>query len=299
MTGIFLVVRQRNAPKKPTIAIVQIASHPALDAARDGFMESVRSGLGDEYAFIIKNADGSVANAQTIAQGLTARPEVVAFFALGTPAAQAVVQKETKRPVFFTAVTYPEKSGLVQKNVAGISDFFDLELLVDFAHNMVPAAKNIGVLYNPGSEVTQAEMQEIERACAAKKLTPVRIAGVTESDILGALKSSVRKIDLCVAPTDNTISSVMPALADICKNAHIPLIVADKTLVAARPLAGIGMDYYQLGFNVGLGAVRVLLEGCEPQEIGIQTADPEVAVNAATAAALTSFVQLHLPKEQN
>jgi len=281
LAGIFFVVKQRNAVKKPTIAILQIASHMALDAARDGFMESVHAGLGDEYAFIIKNADGSVANAQTIAQGLVARSEVKGFFALGTPAAQALVQQETQRPIFFTAVTYPEKSGLAQKNVAGISDFFDLEKLVEFAHALVPEAKNIGVLYNPGSEVTQAEMHEIERACAAKNLTPVLIAGVTESDILGALKSSVRKIEVCVAPTDNTISSVMPAIAEICKKAHVPLIVADKTLVASGPLAGIGMDYYQLGFDAGLAAVKVFLEGCPVSEIGILNAEPEIAMNEA------------------
>lgn len=295
--GIFFVMRQRNVPKKPTIAVLQIASHPALDAARDGFVEAFKAGLGNEYAFVFKNADGSVANAQTIAQSLTARGDVKGFFALGTPAAQALVQKEAERPIFFTAVTYPEKSGLVQSNVAGISDFFDLETLVAFAHGMVPEGKNMGILYNPGSEVTQAEMQEIEQACADKKLTPVRIAGVTESDILGALKGNLRKIDLCVAPTDNTISSVMPALAQMCKTANIPLIVADKTLVAAGPIAGVGMDYYQLGFNVGLAAVRVFLGECTAAEIGILNAEPEIAVNAETVNALAGNVQLKLPKE--
>lgn len=290
----FFMLRRASANAKPAVAILQIASHPALDAARDGFMEAFKAGLGDRYSFVVKNADGSVANAQTIAQGLTSRSDVVAFFALGTPAAQALVQKESKKPIFFTAVTYPEKSGLAQKNVAGISDYFELSQLVSFAHNVVPGAVRVGILYNPGSEVASQEMQELERACLEKKLMPVRIAGVTEADILGALKSSLRKIDMCVAPTDNTIASVMSALADMCKQANVPLIVADKTLVASGPVAGLGMDYYQLGWHVGLMATRVFLEECSVEELGIIRAEPEVAWNDATVQHIKNSVQLSL-----
>ena len=286
LAGGFFVLRRASVNAKPVVAILQIASHPALDAARDGFKEAFVAGLGDRYSFVVKNADGSVANAQTIAQGLTSRSDVVAFFALGTPAAQALVQKESVKPIFFTAVTYPEKSGLSQKNVAGISDYFELSNLVTFVHDLVPQAVRVGILYNPGSEVASQEMQELERACLDKKLTPVRVAGVTESDILGALKSSLRKIDVCVAPTDNTIASVMSALADMCKQANIPLVVADKTLVSSGPVAGLGMDYYQLGWTVGLMAVRVFLGECSAEELGIIRSEPEFAVNKITADAL-------------
>jgi putative ABC transport system substrate-binding protein len=286
--GAFLFFRDQG-PRKPVIAIVQIASHPALDAARDGFMEAVRAGLGDEFAFVVKNADGSVVNAQAIAQSVTARSEVKAFFALGTPAAQALVQKEQERPIFFTAVTYPEKSGLKQKNVAGISDFFALDQLVDFSTEVVPQARTVGILFNPGSEVTRAEMHEIVSACDVQKQLTIPIAGVTEAEIIGALKSNIRKIDVCLAPTDNTISSVMPALAEICRQARVPLIVADKTLVVSGPLAGIGMDYYALGWQAGLAAVRVLLDEVSPEQIGILFGKPETAFNVDVCKELLAY----------
>ena len=291
LLGLFWFVKNRNSgPQKPVIAVLKIASHPAIDAACDGFCEAFTAGTGDQYAFVVKNADGSVANAQTIAQSLTSRPDVVGFVAFGTPAAQALVQKESVRPIFVTAVTYPEKSGIVQNNVAGISDYFDLKDLVVFAHKLVPGASQIGILYNPGSEVACEEMQEIEDACRVKGLTPVRIAGVTEADILGALKSNLRKIDLCVAPTDNTIASVMSALAAQCTDAHVPMIVADKTLVSAGPAAGLGMDYYQLGFDLGLAATRVFLGECIAAEIGIVRAEPAIALNQPVIKELSSAV---------
>jgi putative ABC transport system substrate-binding protein len=289
--GLFWFVKNRNSgPQKPVIAVLKIASHPAIDAACDGFCEAFTAGLGNRYAFVVKNADGSVANAQTIAQGLTSRSDVVAFAAFGTPAAQALVQKESVRPIFVTAVTYPEKSGIVQNNVAGISDYFNLKDLVIFAHKLVPGASQIGILYNPGSEVACEEMNEIEDACRSKGLTPIRIAGVTEADILGALKSNLRKIDLCVAPTDNTIASVMSALASMCKNAQVPMIVADKTLVASGPAAGLGMDYYQLGFDLGVAATRVFLGECTAAEIGFVRAEPSFALNQPVIKELSSVV---------
>lgn len=286
IAGGFFLMRRQHGPQKPVVAIVQIASHPALDAARSGFIDAFTAGLGNGYTFLVKNADGSVANAQTIAQSVTSRTDVVAFLALGTPAAQALVQKEMTRPVFFTAVTYPEKSGLSQNNVAGISDYFDLSDLVNFAHIVAPQALRVGILYNPGSEVASKEFQEIEQACKQAGLVSVKITGVTETDILGAFKSNLRKIDMCLASTDNTIASAMSALAAMSKDAGIPLIVADKTLVASGPVAGLGMDYYQLGFDLGRGATRVFLGECTPAEIGIVHAAPSAALNQTTYDAL-------------
>ena len=286
LVSVFFFLRRPVGPLKPVVAILQIASHPALDAARCGFVDAFTAGIGGGYTFLVKNADGSVANAQAIAQSLASRSDVVAFFALGTPAAQALVQKESVKPIFFTAVTYPEKSGIAQSNVAGISDYFDLKDLVEFAHNVVPKALRMGILYNPGSDVASQEIQEIEHACKHHGLVPVRIAGVTEADILGALKSSIRKIDICVAPTDNTIASVMSALAEMCKDSHVPLIVADKTLVKSGPLAGLGMDYADLGVRVGMIAADVLQGKLLVHERGIMRATPEFAFNKSTQDAL-------------
>jgi len=288
--GFFLFLKNRySGAQKPVIAVIKIASHPAIDAACDGFCDAVVAATKDTYSFVVKNADGSVINAQTIAQSLISRSDVAAFAAFGTPAAQALVQKESDRPIFFTAVTYPEKSGILKDNVAGISDHFDLRQLALFVQKLIPKAKTVGILYNPSSEVACAELHEIEDACRTKGLTPVRIAGVTEADILGALKSSLRKIDVCIAPTDNTIASVMSSLAAQCKEVGVPMVVADKTLVASGPAAGLGMDYYQLGFDLGVAATRVLNGECAPSEVGITRATPAIALNKVVLDSLAQM----------
>jgi ABC-type uncharacterized transport system substrate-binding protein len=174
LLGGFWLLKRHAGPKKPVVAILQIASHPAFDAARCGFMDAFTAGMGSGYSFLVKSADGSMANAQIIAQSVTSRSDVVAFVALGTPAVQALVQKETERPIFFTAVTYPEEATFVQNNVAGI---------------------------------------------------------------------------------------------------------VSKALVASVHSAGLGMDYYQLGFSLGKAATRVFLNDCSVDEIGFVYATPSVALN--------------------
>jgi len=260
---------QNISPKKPVIAVLQIASHAALDASREAFVREVQTKLDNAYTIVVKNADGSIANAQAIAQSLVSRDDVIAYYAIGTPALQALVQKEQKRPIFYAAVTYPEKLGLVADNVAGASDYFDLHDLVEYAHTLMPVANRVGILYNPGTEIAQYELSVLEAACKKHGLSPVRIAGVTEGDIITALKSNLRKIDLCVAPTDNMIASVLSSLTAYCAQENIPVVAAWQTALQDGATAACGMDYAQLGRAVGSAAVDVLAGKKTPADFGV------------------------------
>ena len=293
-SGIWWSVARRSASSKPVIAILQIASHAALDASRDAFIDVIREQSGDTYSFVVKNADGSVTNAQTIAQSLVSRSDVVAMYALGTPSLQALVQKESVRPILFSAVTYPGKLGLVKNNVAGASDYFDLKELVSYAHKLAPKALRVGILYNPGTEIAQHELSVLEDACKKHGMQPVRIAGVTEADILGALKSNIRKVDLCVVPTDNMIASVLSSVSAMCNHEKIPLIAAWQTALDDGVLAAFGMDYAELGKKVGYAAMNVLRGVTPIEKIGVMHVYPSGVVNKEIAALYLDAIVLDL-----
>src|SRR3546814_19753641 len=84
--------------------------------------------------------------------------------ALPISSAQALVSAVRNRdiPVVFSAVTDPVNAGIVKDlkkpggSVTGVSDFPPLERQVMLIKKMLPQAKVIGVLYNPG-EINSAK----------------------------------------------------------------------------------------------------------------------------------------------
>ena len=65
----FITIKQlRKKTALYSIGILQTASHPALDAARDGFMAELNQLLPQQVDYIINNAQGSIPQAHTIAQ---------------------------------------------------------------------------------------------------------------------------------------------------------------------------------------------------------------------------------------
>ncbi|MBM3892878.1 hypothetical protein FJ365_00575 [Candidatus Dependentiae bacterium] len=112
---------------KHRIGILQFASHPALDAAVDGFKKRMLQQLGNEVIFILRNAQGSAGQAQLIAQQFHQDQSLRAILAVATPAAQACAFIEKKRPIFITAVTDPTTAGLnkANTNLCGTADGID------------------------------------------------------------------------------------------------------------------------------------------------------------------------------
>lgn len=134
-----------------TIGITQIVSHPALDRAKDGFVDGLKE-LGVNAQIIEKNANGEMATANLIANGFI-NQNVDLIYAVATPVAQAAANATKDIPIVFSAVTDPAQSGLIQDNVTGVSDYVDIkaqfEILSKFDN-----IKTVGFIYN-SSERTQ------------------------------------------------------------------------------------------------------------------------------------------------
>ena len=66
----FIITTKKNKRSEITIGILQTASHPALDASREGFINKMKSSLGEKVSFVIKNAQGLTTNIHTIILGI-------------------------------------------------------------------------------------------------------------------------------------------------------------------------------------------------------------------------------------
>lgn len=272
-----------------TIGVLQTASHPALNASREGFIEELKSKMGDDVEFVIQNAEGSIANIHTIAQRFHAKKQFNGFFAIATPAAQALSALEKERPIFIAAVSDPKSIGLIHEgtNVCGTQDMIDVKAGVELLTQLIPDAKKVGLLYTSGEANSMILVKKMHQELEARGLTAVDFAMSNEADMQAMVELACRKVDVILAPTDNMVGSAIASIATIALKYKKPLIVSDNMLVQYGPLAARGVDYEFGGKQAARIAYAVLVEGKHPDELPIEHVKSEqIFINQDTLAAL-------------
>lgn len=287
------------------IGIMQIVEHPSLDAARQGFIDALaelgyRDGQNVRYE--IRSAQGDLAIAQTIAQRFVAE-QVDMILAIATPTAQAAAQATRTIPILITAVTDPVAARLVQSlerpgtNVTGTSDMTPVAAQLQLLKRLVPSARRVGVVYNPGEVNSQVQATLTRQAAARLGLEVVEASASSSTEVLTAAQSIARRVDAFYVFTDNTVVSSLESVIKVAEEARKPLIVGEGDSVRRGGLASVAIDYYQLGRQTGRMAARVL-EGASPAEMPIQfQEEARLIINLKAAARMGVTVPEALLKE--
>src|SRR5690606_28851950 len=93
------------------------------------------------------------------------KPDVIV--AIATPSAQDVVAATKSVPVVYSAITDPVAAQLVSAmtpsgtNVTGVSDSLALEKQIELIKRVVPEAKRVGMVYNPGEANSVVVVQQL------------------------------------------------------------------------------------------------------------------------------------------
>jgi len=278
--AITLLRNKTTSTKQYTIGILQTAAHPALDATVKGFMQSLQKELGDSIEYVIHNAQGSITQAHALAQQLHIQKKYDLFFAVATPAAQALKTQEHERPIIIAAVTDPKAVGLIEPNgnVCGVSDMIDVPGQIEFMLSLVPNAKTVGLLYTAGEPNSQVLVDLMQQELKVRNLTPVLCALQSETDAQAAMELACRKCDVILAPTDNTVASTIALLATIAQQYQKPLIVSwlsDDIKEHQGVLAARGVNYFEGGKQAGMMASQLLTKKTTAAELGITTIDSQ------------------------
>ncbi|HLW72670.1 MAG TPA: ABC transporter substrate-binding protein [Candidatus Babeliales bacterium] len=275
--------------KKWTIGILQTASHPALDAARDGFITTLQQQLDDDIGFVVSNGQSSIGTIYAVAQQFHARQDIQAIYAIATPAAQAVASVEKEKPIIISAVTVIPELGVdfTQANVCGVSDMINVRAEIEAMHDLLPDVKTVGIIFSTAEinsvAVSKIMVTELER----RGITPLIIGISSESDIEPAVISGLRKVDALIAPTDNAVANSIALIANLARKAEKPLIVSDNMLVKYGPLMARGVNYYESGAQAATVALQLLINHKKPYELPILGAESKsVFVNTETLDAL-------------
>jgi len=290
------------------IGITQIVEHPALDAARDGFIAALEEAgfkEGEDVVYDLQNAQGDFTNAISIAQKFK-DDKVDLIVAIATPTAQAAAQVNKDIPIVINAVTDPVAANLVQSwessgnNVTGISDAAPNKQQVELILRFLPEAKNVGTIYNAGEINSVVQIEVARETCKELGLNLIEVTVSNSSEVLMAAQSLAGRVEAIYIVTDNTVVSALESVIKVCNQEKIALIVADPSTVDKGALASYGIDYFSLGKKSGEIAIQII-KGAKPSDIPIQTiTDPkelQFVVNLDAAKTIGITVSEEIIKE--
>ena len=259
------------AAKTVTIGVLIANTRPGLEADQNGFAKALKE-AGIQATYDRQNAAGDMAAAEAAAVKFAA-DKVDMVHAVGLEAAQAVVKAIKEIPVVYSSVRDPVGAGIVPSlaaaggNVTGVSNAWPIEQQVEDFHRMLPAARKWGTIYFGDDSYT---VQAVERARAAmngKGLELVAARVSTYDEIGDAAKSLVGKVDAFFITADHMVSVQIGKISGICNKNKIPLFTGTPTQVTRGAIAGMGLDFFQVGYSAGHKAVMILKEGKKPGEI--------------------------------
>jgi putative ABC transport system substrate-binding protein len=261
------------------IGIATIATHPALDATRDGFLEEMaEQGFvdGKNVRYEFGNAEGDMSLAASITQKFVSQKKDL-ILAITTPISQAAVAaaKNTDIPIIFTAVTDPVAAHLVDSwekpggNVTGASDWMDVGHQIGVIKETVPNVTRLGVIYNSGEVNSVVQVNEMKKAAEALGIKKVVEANVSSTaDVMLTTKTLVGRVDAIWVPTDNIVINALEAVIKVCEDNDIPLFGSDTNQVPRGLVASSGINMTDVGRESGRMAAEVL-RGKNPGEIPV------------------------------
>jgi len=270
--------QEKKSKKIFKIGITQIVSHPALDGDQKGFENALaEAGFkeGGNITYDRQNAQGDMANAQTIAQKfLDAKVNLV--HSIATPTSQAAVKTIKNIPIVFSSVTDPVDAGLVPKtsppgtksgtNVTGVSDRWPVYLQFEMYSKFVPKAKKWGTIYNAGDANSLVHIKEMREAAKKMGVELIEATISTSAEAMQAAQFLAGKVQAVNITSDNTAVSAFEAIVKVCNEKKIPLFAGDVGSVPRGAIAAYGLDYFLIGHSAGKKAAQIL-KGEKPGDI--------------------------------
>jgi putative ABC transport system substrate-binding protein len=248
-----------------TVSVNQIVEHPALDAVRKGFQDSLEK-QGFEVKYNVHIAQGNISTANQIArQILGEKPDLV--LGIATPTSQACAQVIKNIPILITAVTDPVGAGLVESlekpggNVTGMTDMSPVDRQVELIKEFIPDIKKLGIIYNSGEANSVSILKVLKDVSGKMGIEVVEATVANSGGVTQAAKSLVGRADAIYIPTDNTVVSVFEAITKVSVEKDLPLFAADVDSVSRGAIAALAIDYYRMGLQSGEMAARILKGG--------------------------------------
>ena len=270
---------QDETEKVVKIGILQQLEHGALDAARQGFIDALADNgyvEGENLEIDYQNAQGDQSNLSTMSERFVNNHSDMVL-AIATGAAQSIASKTKDIPILFTAVTDPVDAGLVNSNenpggnVTGTYDLNPIDAQIDLIKEVYPDTKTIGIVYCSGEDNSILQANQAKAYIESIGLEWVEGTVTNSNDVQQVTQSIVTKCDAIYIPTDNAYASAMAVVSGVVTESKTPVVAGAIEMVADGGLMTLGLNYYNLGYQTGEMAVRVLKDGADVSTMPVES----------------------------
>lgn len=266
---------------KYSVGIVQLVQHDALDAATKGFQDALKEKLGEENVeFDYQVASGEKTNCTTIVSKFVSN-KVDLIMANATDALAASAEATDSIPIVATSITdyatalgIKDWTGKTGFNVTGTSDLAPLDQQAAMIKELVPDAKNVGILYCSGEANSKYQSDKVTAALKELGLTNVKeYTFVDTNDVTTVTQQAVNECDVIYIPTDNAAANNTEAINNVAEPAGVPIIAGEQGICKGCGIATLSIDYYDIGYRAGEMAAEILKDGKNPADMEIEYAE--------------------------
>lgn len=260
------------------VGICQLVQHPALDAATQGFMDTLTAKLGDKVTFDLQNASGDSATCITIVNGFISA-DVDLIMANATAALQAAQAGTEEIPILGTSITdYASAldidgwTGVTGTNISGTSDLAPLADQAAMLKELFPEAKEVGLLYCSAEANSVYQVEVITKELTALGYNCTNYAFADSNDVASVAMNACAASDVLYIPTDNTAASCTEAIRNVVEPEGVPVIAGEEGICSGCGVATLSISYYDLGCATGEMAYEILVNGADVSTMEIQFA---------------------------
>ena len=282
-----------QAPQTYKVGIIQMADNGAFTDMREGYISRMRE-LGyteDIMTFDYRNAQGDMSNLVSICQAMVdAGVDYVTTIA--TPPSQAFLNMESGIPMFFISVSNPVGAGIVtdmdkpDQNATGTSNAIPIDEMFKLSEQLTPGCKTYGLIYCT-SEVNSLTTIDSAKAYMDANGLAYEEAVVTNSgEVQQAAQSLIGKVDALFIPNDSVVQTALPVVAEIAREAQIPVYGSSAVMVASGAFATISISDTQIG-AITADMSDAYLKGTAIADIpAVVVSDFTMVINRTTAEAI-------------
>lgn len=276
------------------IGICQLAPHPALDAATQGFQDALTDLLGDKVTFDVQNAQGEQTNATTICNAFVA-DKVDLILANATSPLQAAASATADIPILGTSVTdYAVALDLDEFvggiNVSGTSDLAPLDEQENMLLEWFPDVKMVGILYCSAEANSAYQVKRFAECLTEDGIAYKTYAAADSNEIQTIASAAVQECDVLYIPTDNTLATYTETVNNICLPAGVPVIAGEEGICSGCGVATLSISYYDIGYVTGKMAYEILVNGADITTMDIQYGSVTKKYNPVICEALNLTV---------
>ena len=279
-----------------SVAIIKQMDHPSLDEIAQA-IEAELAQLAEDNKVTIQyhttSGQGDQSTLKQLAdQAIADGADVIVPIATAAAKVAALSAEDTKTPVVFAAVSYPDDESVALTGidyVTGTSDALNTRAIIDLMLLQNPDLSKVGLLYSLSEDNSARPVAEAKEYLDSKGIAYTEQTGNSNDEVIAAASALIAEgVDAVFTPTDNVIQSAELAIYESFIQAGIPHYGGADSFARNGAFAGCGVNYTLLGKQTAGLAYDVLTKGMDGMEDYYLLEGGIITVNTETAAALNA-----------